>query len=52
MNKITILKKQIEEQREWGHNKVADLLADDLAAQLALIPDCWKDVSEEDASTQ
>jgi hypothetical protein len=37
-------------QREWGHNKVADLLADDLAAQLELLPQSWIDSSTEEES--
>jgi hypothetical protein len=32
--KVDILKAQIEEQRSWGNNKVADLLAEDLQALL------------------
>jgi hypothetical protein len=45
-NKITMLKEQINEQREWGHHKVADLLA----AELATIPQSWIDCSIEEES--
>jgi hypothetical protein len=41
MNKISSLKKQIEEEREWGNNNVADLLASDLQAEIERTPRCW-----------
>jgi hypothetical protein len=50
MNKITSLRAQIEYQRSIGCNKTADLLADDLAAQLVLIPQSWIDSSTEEES--
>jgi hypothetical protein len=35
-------------ERDWGHNKVADLLADDLARQIAMTPECWLGLGEQD----
>lgn len=41
LERIGYLKAQIDEQREWGNNNVADMLAEELAAELAKIPKCW-----------
>lgn len=33
--RIEYLKAQIDEQREWGNNNVADLFADELAKEVS-----------------